>query len=274
MRRLRGRRPPAAASWLDELGLNELEHIKDGASAFAQELHPINSAEDFISFVVALNLYPPGTPLRAERIAGEMPAGLSAPAVRYLLKKLPIVDRLASQLRDDPSRKTVRLVPDVEHCVACGLAGEAVPLVVKRADKCSSPTVYAEHGRLKGELNGLSCPRCSAWHSMSYAEGGTRIPAGKQVPYPGATASSRRWVQLSQLTREERLVSSKTREDLILSSRLLVHICSQGTIYWRLSNAMQCQLHMTYYNTKFLFISCNLFIKFYTNMYAGTYLSK
>ena len=98
------------------------------------------------------------------------------------------------------SRKTVRLVPDVEHCVACGLAGEAVPLVVKRADKCSSPTVYAEHGRLKGELNGLSCPRCSAWHSMSYAEGGTRIPAGKQVPYPGATASSRRWIQLSQST--------------------------------------------------------------------------
>ena len=188
------------ASWLDDLGLNELEHIKDGASAFAQELHPINSAEDFISFVVALNLYPPGTPLRAERIAGEMPAGLSAPAVRYLLSKLPIVDRLASQLRDDPSRKTVRLVPDVEHCVACGLAGEAVPLVVKRADKCSSPTVYAEHGRLKGELNGLSCPRCSAWHSMSYAEGGTRIPAGKQVPYPGATASSRRWIQLSQST--------------------------------------------------------------------------
>ena len=45
---------------------------------------------DFISFVVALNLYPPGTPLRAERIAGEMPAGLSAPAVRYLLNKLPI----------------------------------------------------------------------------------------------------------------------------------------------------------------------------------------
>ena len=129
-----------------------------------------------------------------------MPAGLSAPAVRYLLSKLPIVDRLASQLRDDPSRKTVRLVPDVEHCVACGLAGEAVPLVVKRADKCSSPTVYAEHGRLKGELNGLSCPRCSAWHSMSYAEGGTRIPAGKQVPYPGATASSRRWIQLSQST--------------------------------------------------------------------------
>ena len=78
------------ASWLDDLGLNELEHIKDGASAFAQELHPINSAEDFISFVVALNLYPPGTPLRAERIAGEMPAGLSAPAVRYLLNKLPI----------------------------------------------------------------------------------------------------------------------------------------------------------------------------------------
>ena len=188
------------ASWLDDLGLNELEHIKDGASAFAQELHPINSAEDFISFVVALNLYPPGTPLRAERIAGEMPAGLSAPAVRYLLSKLPIVDRLASQLRDAPSRKTVRLVPDVEHCVACGLAGEAVPLVVKRADKCSSPTVYAEHGRLKGELNGLSCPRCSAWHSMSYAEGGTRIPAGKQVPYPGATASSRRWIQLSQST--------------------------------------------------------------------------
>jgi len=172
------------ASWLDDLGLNELEHIKDGASAFAQELYPINSAEDFISFVVALNLYPPGTPLRAERIAGEMPAGLSAPAVRYLLNKLPIVDRLASQLRDDPSRKTVRLVPDVEHCVACGLAGEAVPLVVKRADKCSSPTVYAEHGRLKGELNGLSCPQCSAWHSMSYAEGGTRIPAGKQVPWP------------------------------------------------------------------------------------------
>ena len=188
------------ASWLDDLGLHELEHIKDGASAFAQELHPINSAEDFISFVVALNLYPPGTPLRAERIAGEMPAGLSAPAVRYLLKKLPIVDRLASQLRDDPSRKTVRLVPDVEHCVACGLAGEAVPLVVKWGSRCSSPTVYAEHGRLKGELNGLSCPRCSAWHSMSYAEGGTRIPAGKQVPYPGATASSRRWVQLSQST--------------------------------------------------------------------------
>ena len=26
------------ASWLDDLGLNELEHIKDGASAFAQEL--------------------------------------------------------------------------------------------------------------------------------------------------------------------------------------------------------------------------------------------
>ena len=153
------------ASWLDELGLNELEHIKDGASAFAQELHPINSAEDFISFVVALNLYPPGTPLRAERIAGEMPAGLSAPAVRYLLNKLPIIDRLASQLRDDPSRKTVRLVPDVEHCVACGLAGEAVPLVVKWGSRCSSPTVYAEHGRLKGELNGLSCPRCSAWHS-------------------------------------------------------------------------------------------------------------
>ena len=25
------------ASWLDDLGLNELEHIKDGASAFAQE---------------------------------------------------------------------------------------------------------------------------------------------------------------------------------------------------------------------------------------------
>ena len=188
------------ASWLDDLGLNELEHIKDGASAFAQELHPINSAEDFISFVVALNLYPPGTPLRAERIAGEMPAGLSAPAVRYLLSKLPIVDRLASQLRDDPSRKTVRLVPDVEHCVACGLAGEAVPLVVKWGSRCSSPTVYAEHGRLKGELNGLSCPQCSAWHSMSYAEGGTRIPAGKQVPYPGATASSRRWVQLSQST--------------------------------------------------------------------------
>ena len=125
------------ASWLDDLGLNELEHIKDGASAFAQELYPINSAEDFISFVVALNLYPPGTPLRAERIAGEMPAGLSAPAVRYLLKKLPIVDRLASQLRDDPSRKTVRLVPDVEHCVACGLAGEAVPLVVKWGSRCS-----------------------------------------------------------------------------------------------------------------------------------------
>ena len=124
----------------------------------------------------------------------------ASPLLRYLLDKLPIVDWLASQLRDDLSRKTVRLVPDVEHCVACGLAGEAVPLVVKRADKCSSPTVYAEHGRLKGELNGLSCPRCSAWHSMSYAEGGTRIPAGKQVPYPGATASSRRWIQLSQST--------------------------------------------------------------------------
>ena len=79
------------ASWLDDLGLNELEHIKDGASAFAQELHPINSAEGISSALwVALNLYPPGTPLRAERIAGEMPAGLSAPAVRYLLNKLPI----------------------------------------------------------------------------------------------------------------------------------------------------------------------------------------
>ena len=32
----------------------------------------------------------------------------------------------------------------------------------------------------------------------------------------------KRWVQLSQLTREETLVSSKTREDLILSSRLLL----------------------------------------------------
>ena len=50
----------------------------------------------------------------------------------------------------------------------------------------------------------------------------------------------KRWVQLSQLTSEEGLVSRKTREDLILSSRLLLHICSQGPIYWRLSNAMQC----------------------------------
>ena len=41
----------------------------------------------------------------------------------------------------------------------------------------------------------------------------------------------KRWVQLSQLTSEERLVSRKTREDLVLSSRLLLHICSQGPIY-------------------------------------------
>ncbi|EOD07445.1 hypothetical protein EMIHUDRAFT_359227 [Emiliania huxleyi CCMP1516] len=158
------------ASWLDDLGLNELEHIKDGASAFAQELHPINSAEDFISFVVALNLYPPGTPLRAERIAGEMPAGLSAPAVRYLLSKLPIVDRGLP-----PSFATTRAARPFGSCRTWSTAW-------RRADKCSSPTVYAEHGRLKGELNGLSCPRCSAWYSMSWQAGA--LPRGDCILTP------------------------------------------------------------------------------------------
>ena len=69
---------------------------------------------------------------------------------------------------------------------------------------------------------------------------------GEQCPVDSGHENSvhiiqlKRWVQLSQLTSEERLVSRKTREDLILSSHLPLHICSQGTIYWRLSNAMQC----------------------------------
>ena len=42
--------------------------------------------------------------------------------------------------------------------------------------------------------------RCAV-EAQTWPEGGTGIPAGKQVPYPGATASSRRWIQLSQSAR-------------------------------------------------------------------------
>ena len=42
-----------------------------------------------------------------------------------------------------------------------------------------------------------SCGKCGALHGMSYAEGGS-IPVGKQMPYPGATDRSSRWVQMSE----------------------------------------------------------------------------
>ena len=87
------------ASWLDELGLNELEHTR-----MAQVPSPRSSTQSTQRRISSGSwLRSTSGPtwdarLRAERIAGEMPAGLSAPAVRYLLDKLPIVDRLASQL--------------------------------------------------------------------------------------------------------------------------------------------------------------------------------
>ena len=61
-----------------------------------------------------------------------------------------------------------------------------------------SPVVITEAGARDGVLHPKLCPSCGAKHSMSYAEGGFAIPAGKQLPYARATAPETRFVQLQK----------------------------------------------------------------------------
>ena len=60
----------------------------------------------------------------------------------------------------------------------------------------------------------------------------------------------------------------------LISKTVCKFFCENELISSWIVPSMQCQLHMTYYNAKFLSISRNLFIKFYTNRYVCKYLPK
>ena len=171
-------------------------------SGLAVELFPLGSTDELAAFFLLMHTHPASTANCAALIASAMPAAshtrCTAPYIKELLRRFdssPLGDFAVEMVRDDPTHKTVHLVLLVDCCMACEMEGEHVQL--RSADSSSSPTVYLESGhKLTGIHCGKKCPACRAWHNMSYAEGGTRIPGGQQLPYRDATARGTRWVQL------------------------------------------------------------------------------
>lgn len=160
------------------------------------DLQPLRTAEQVAALQLALRLYPDGTPKRHEKIAGGLGREYTVEQVTGLMERLdsnsPAFLQLSSSLPQDGD--TIYLIPPVDRCVACL---EAPQLVVQRTQPLS-PVVITEAGARDGVLHPKLCPSCGAKHSMSYAEGGFAIPAGKQLPYARATAPETRFVQLQK----------------------------------------------------------------------------
>ena len=164
----------------------------DTFCALSVEMEPLRSANDVGVLLQAMRQYPAGLPDRVILIAAELPA-YSTQQIALLLARLDTVGiglvQTSSRLADTGPQ--VHLLPPPTTCVVCGEPG----LMVDR--KPSSPTVVSERGILQGILHSKTCGKCGALHGMSYADGGSGLPSGKQMPYEGATARGSRWCQMS-----------------------------------------------------------------------------
>ena len=171
----------------------------DEVCALSVEMEPLRSANDVGVLLQAMRQYPAGLPDRVSLIAAELPA-YSTPQIALLLARLDTVGtglvETSSRLADTGSQ--VHLLPPPTTCVVCGEPG----LMVDRKPSGgvrppSSPTVVSERGILQGILHSKTCGKCGALHGMSYADGGSGLSSGKQMPYEGATARGSRWCQMS-----------------------------------------------------------------------------
>ena len=178
----------------------------------ALELAPLHTADQVAEVAAAIGKIPTGTPARAERIhktltfAERCTVSHIDQLVSRLESRAPRFIALASTAAAHASGETIILVPAVDSCVACG---HSVLTDTRRGERARSkgkpnhPTVYSEGGMLRGELYIKTCASCGAAHTLSYAEGGTCIEAGKVLPYSDATSRSQRWYQSTRCTVHE-----------------------------------------------------------------------
>ena len=171
----------------------------DTFCALSVEMEPLRSANDVGVLLQAMRQYPAGLPDRVILIAAELPA-YSTQQIALLLARLDTVGiglvQTSSRLAD--TGQQVHLLPPPTTCVVCGEPGLMVDRKPSGAVRPpSSPTVVSERGILQGILHSKTCGKCGALHGMSYADGGSGLPSGKQMPYEGATARGSRWCQMS-----------------------------------------------------------------------------
>jgi hypothetical protein len=173
----------------------------------ACHLAPMHTADEVAELAMAMAKIPDGTPSRAQRIWKDLTFAARCTAER--------VERMLMQLSTHGKNfvafaqagvihahgDTIILVPSVDSCVACGhsiLTDARRGHRPRKMGEPNHPTVYCERGVLHGELYIKTCASCGAAHTLTYAEGGTRIEAGKVLPYADATI--RRWYQSTRCT--------------------------------------------------------------------------
>ena len=157
----------------------------DTFCALSVEMEPLRSANDVGVLLQAMRQYPAGLPDRVSLIAAELPA-YSTQQIALLLARLDTVGiglvQTSSRLADTGPQ--VHLLPPPTTCVVCGEPGLMVDRKPSGAVRPpSSPTVVSERGILQGILHSKTCGKCGALHGMSYADGGSGLPSGKQMPY-------------------------------------------------------------------------------------------
>jgi len=176
----------------------DITGITAGLFSLSVELQPLRTADEVTALLVALRRYPRDLPHRDEKIVQHLGGKYSSTQIKDLVDRLdaasPAFMQLSSSLPFAGDDK-IFLVCPVDNCVACA---HAPPLVVKTRTVPSSPTVVTESGLFGGVVHQKVCGCCGATHGLSYAEGGTAIPAGKQLPYAHATARSTRFVHLQK----------------------------------------------------------------------------
>lgn len=179
------------------LRLKPLPFDSDFASlvSLSVELQPLRTAGEVAALLRALRQYPLGLPRRDQLMADALGNKCTIEQLSALVSKLELTDadllKVSSCLPQ--AERTVNLIPPVAKCVACA----AAPTLTVKPRYPSSPTVVTEAGLFQGVLHAKVCPECDATHYMSYAEGGSRIPAGKQLPYALAAARETRFVQFT-----------------------------------------------------------------------------
>ena len=176
------------------------QQVESGIFSLSVDLQPLRSADEVATLLLSLRRYPDGFPNRLEKVADDLGGTYSVEQLTGLLERLVARSAgfmlLSSSL--PPDGPTVYLIPPVSHCVACSAAPPLVVRPDKRREPQTSPVVITDAGVRAGVLHQKLCLSCGAVHSMSYAEGGTEIPAGKQMPYAKATSPETRYVQLKK----------------------------------------------------------------------------
>lgn len=162
------------------------------------DLAGLQSAAEVAEFARVAAAYPADTPCRGERVRLQLSFGarMSTRETLALLTAWPMepgTETLATAAPPAANNDVIVLMAPIDECVVCAVA---TPLTNLRRGKVrvtafgwpSKPTVYTERGVHVGELHLKTCPECGAAHHYSYAEGGTKLEAGKVMPYAKSTS--------------------------------------------------------------------------------------